>query len=96
MGVETDVKSVRLAASGVARDVRTRVKGVYIVHSAAASTLQLRDGGAAGTILLELDVPAANTSPVWVEIPGNGVLFGADVYATFGASVVAATLFYTS
>ena len=94
--MSSDVKSVRRTTSGTARAVRSRVKGVYIVHGASTGTVQLRDGGAGGTILCELDTPSTNTSPIWVEFPDNGILFETDIYVTLGTGVTAVTVFYTS
>lgn len=92
--MQTDVRSVRLAASGAALDTRSRVKGIYVVHAASPGTVQLRDGGASGPIQVELDFPTSNTSPVWVDFPGEGVLFETDVYVTFGANITAVSIFY--
>jgi hypothetical protein len=94
--MSSDVKSVRLTASGTARIIRSRLKGVYVVHAASPGTVQVRDGGASGPILLELDLPSTNTSPVWVECPDNGILFDTDMYVTFGANITGVTVFYTS
>lgn len=92
--MQTDVSSVRLTASGTAVAYRTRVKGVYFTHGASAGTVQLRDGGASGAILLELDYPSTNTSPIWMELPGEGILFETDVYVTFGATLAGVTVVY--
>ena len=91
----TNVKSVRVAATGIARPVRTRVKGVYITHGASAGSVTLRDGGAGGAVELQLDTVASNTYPTYLRLPGDGILFDTDVHVTLGTGVTSVTLFYT-
>ena len=89
--MQTDVKALRVTASGAVTDTRSRVKSVTMVGTGGAGNLKLRDGGASGTIRLELDVPASGD--LSVLIPGEGVLFYNDVYAEVTA-LTAATIFY--
>lgn len=87
----TDVQSARLTATGAATTRRSRVRGVVLTGTAGAGTLELRDGGAGGAPLLTLDV-LANAS-LDIGIPGNGVLFDKDVYATL-TGLTSAVIFY--
>ena len=82
MSMQTDVKSAYLAATGTAvASSRTRVKSVIIACTATAGSVVLRDGGASGVTLLQIDTPAAAAIQN-VLIPGEGILFGTDVHGT--------------
>lgn len=92
--MQTNVKSTRLAATGTVRSVRTRIKGVYVMPSATAGSLTLRDGGAGGSVQMVIDTPASATEPLYLRLPGEGVLFETDVHATL-SNVTSTTLFFT-
>jgi hypothetical protein len=81
MSTQTDVKSAYLAATGTAVSNRVRVKSLVIACTATAGSVVLRDGGASGTTLLQVDTPAAATISN-VLLPGEGILFGTDVHGT--------------
>jgi len=82
MAMQYDVKNVHANASGSLVSYRTRVKGIVITSTGAgAGTVQLKNGGSSGTVLLEVDVPATAAFHN-VVIPGEGVLFDSNVYAT--------------
>jgi hypothetical protein len=80
--MQYDVKNVHANASGSLVAYRTRVKGIIITSTGAgAGTMLLKDGGSGGTTLVEVDVPATAAFHN-VLVPGEGVLFGTNVYAT--------------
>lgn len=87
----TDVNSVRLTATATAVAHRTRVRSVVLTGTAGAGSLTLRDGGAGGPILLQLDTLA--NSAIDVDVPGDGVLFGTDVHATI-SGLAAVVIFH--
>lgn len=89
--MSTDVKSVRATVTGTAVAFPVRIKGAQLLGGASAGTVQLRDGGAGGELLMELDVGIG--ASVNVRIPENGVRFMTDVHITV-TNVAAATLFY--
>ena len=60
---------------------RTRVKAVYIVPSAGAGSVVLRDGGVTGPIKVTLNTLAGATASDYIEFPGQGLLFQTNVYA---------------
>ena len=60
---------------------RTRVKAVYIVPSAGAGTVVLRDGGVTGPIKVTLNTLSGATASDYIEFPGEGLLFQTNVYA---------------
>ena len=95
MTMQTDVKSKHLNASGSVFAGRTRVKGFSICATASTSgTMLLKDGGSSGTTLLEIDIPSnSNPNSFYVLVPGEGVLFSTDVYATL-TNIASVTVFY--
>jgi hypothetical protein len=94
MAMQTDVKSTRLTASGDVFIDRCRLKSMYLFGGATAGTVQFKDGGASGTILCEVDVPAITVGPVYILVPNEGVLFRSSIYAAFTGGVAAVTAFY--
>jgi len=95
MTMQYDVKSIHLNASGSIFGSRARVKGFSICASASlAGTLILRDGGSGGTNTIEIDIPAnSNPNSFYVLVPGEGVLFSTNIYATM-TNLASVTVFY--
>ena len=94
MSMQNDVRSTRRTTSGTVVSGRTRLRAVSLLAGAAVGTVQLRDGGASGTILCELDTPASVTATVQFLLPGEGILFNTDIYATLTGGTLAVTAFY--
>ena len=87
--MQTDVLvSVPLTASGQFTDqtptalTRCRVKAVYIVPTATAGSLVLRDGGSSSTIKATINTVASATQPTYMLFPGEGLVFQTAVYGT--------------
>lgn len=95
MSMQGDVKSVHINATGSVYAARTRVKGFSICGTASqAGTLLLKDGGASGSTLIEIDIPSnSNPNSFYVAIPQEGVLFSSNVYATL-TNIASVTVFY--
>ena len=93
--MQGDVSSTHRNSTGTVYAARTRVKGFSICATASsAGTLLLRDGGASGTVLIEIDIPSnSNPNSFYVAIPQEGVLFETSVYATL-TNIASATFFY--
>lgn len=91
--MQSDIQSTRLTASGSVFGGPGRVKGVYFVAGASAGTVEIRDGGASGTVLVTLDTPADATVTRYLEIPSAGVRCETDVFVTL-TDVTAVTVFY--
>ena len=89
--MQTDVKANSLAASGSVFADRTRVKGMVIEPGTGPGSVVLKDGGASGTTVMTVNT-TANGEPFNVLIPGEGVLFNTNVYATLTDAKV--TVFY--
>ena len=87
--MQTDVlASVPLTSSGQFTDqatnniARCRVKSIYIVPTATAGSLVLRDGGSGGTVKATFNTVASATQPTYMLMPGEGLLFQTAVYGT--------------
>ena len=95
MGMQYDVKAVHTNASASIVGYRTRVKGFSICATAStAGTLQLKDGGSGGAVLLEVDIPSnSNPNSFYTLIPGEGILFQQSVYAAL-TGVASVTVYY--
>jgi hypothetical protein len=89
--MQTDVKAISLAASGSVFGSRTRVKGLVIEPGSTAGSVALLDGGSGGTTVMTINTPASGQVSN-VLIPGEGVLFLTDVYASLSNAKV--TVFY--
>lgn len=100
MTMLTDVlASIPLTATGQAQNQaaanlsRCRVKAVYIVPAGTAGSVVLKDGGSGGSTIVTFNTVASATQPTYILLPGEGLLFRTDVYATI-TSIGSITLFY--
>jgi hypothetical protein len=92
--MQTDVKSQHLTASGsIASLSRARFKSISYRGNGTDGFVKLRDGGASGAILCELDVGTSDSFTIYVLLPGEGILFPNGIYADL-SNVSAATVFY--
>jgi hypothetical protein len=58
-----------------------------------AGDIIFRDGGAAGTIRLQFNIPANTNNPFANLIPGEGILFTTDIHVTL-PTAAKVTVFY--
>ena len=96
MTMQYDVKSAHLNAAGTFYAAPTRVKGLIICPAiSTAATVQLKDGGSSGAVLLEIDI-ASNSNPntYTFDVPGEGIKFNTSVYLALSASITGITIFY--
>ena len=94
--MQTDVKSAHASTASTLFNGPTRLKGLIICPAAStAATIQFKDGGSSGPILLEIDV-ASNTNPntYTFDIPGEGIRFSSTLYLALSAAVTGVTAFY--
>jgi hypothetical protein len=93
---QTDVKSAHLNAAGSLYTGRARIKGVIIAPAVStAVAIQLRDGGATGPIVLEIDSPSnSNPNSYYVAVPGEGILCASTIHLTLSAAITGITIFY--
>ncbi len=87
MGMQTDVLASRPRTdAGQLLDQnslvigRCRVKAIYIVPNAAAGQVIFRDGGSGGPIKITVNTVASASTPDYVLMPGEGLLFQENVY----------------
>jgi hypothetical protein len=71
---------------------RNRLKGAVLTATATAGSVVFKDGGASGTTLLTLNTPAVADFHD-IIIPGEGILFGTDIYVAV-TNVSSVTIFY--
>ena len=95
MAMQYDVKAAHLNASGSVYPAPARVKGFSICATASAvGTLLLKNGGASGTTLIEIDIPSnSNPNSFYVLVPGEGVRFTTNIYASL-TNIASVTVFY--
>lgn len=89
--MQTDVKAKSLSTSDSVYGDRTRVKGMVITPGGSAGSVILKNGGSGGTTIMTINT-VANGETFNVIIPGEGVLFSTNVYATLSNATV--TVFY--
>jgi hypothetical protein len=89
MAMQTDVKaSAALTSTGDFKDQNTnnlgrvRVKAIYIVPTATAGSVTLKDGGSGGATVVVINTVASATQPTYMLMPGQGLLFETSVYGT--------------
>ena len=59
---------------------RCRVKAIYIIPNAAAGEVVFKDGGSGGPIKITVGTIASASTPDYMLIPGEGLLFQENVY----------------
>jgi hypothetical protein len=94
--MQTDVKSSHLSAAGTLFAGPTRLKGLIVCPAVStAATIQFKDGGSSGPILLEIDI-ASNSNPntYTFDVPGEGIKFSSSLYLALSAAVTGVTAFY--
>ena len=61
------------------------LRSISCLGTSTAGHLEFRDGGATGTLLLEVSVPGNANNVSNVLIPGPGILFTTDCHVTMPA-----------
>lgn len=79
--MSNDVIAVTLSTTGSVYSARCRVRQIIMSCGSTGGSLVLRDGGATGTVLLDVDTPA-NAGFVEFCLAGRGILFEESVHAT--------------
>jgi len=86
----SDLESKKMTASGYVFQGPGRVMGIFL-YAKQEGTLILRDGGAGGTI--KIDLTCKHDAGGYINFSGHGVRFSTDIYASLTA-VDAATIFW--
>lgn len=88
----TDVRSVTLTADGTVYAARQRIRHITYLATGTGGSIVLKDGGASGTVKLNVATPAI-ADAYDIVIPGEGILFETDVYLDL-TNVASVTFFY--
>ena len=93
--MQTDVSAAYVtSASTSVFTGRIRLKGIY-VNASGAATIALTDGSSSGQQLFKVDMPASATdNPIYVPIPGEGIVFLNGIYVNTLSGVNSVTVFY--
>lgn len=92
MGYMSDLQSTYRNNDGYVFTGRTRIKAIYVSPDIGVGSVVLRDGGAGGTVLYKIDVPAGS-SAIYMSLPEDGILFKGGAYADL-TTVISATFFW--
>lgn len=94
MGGYANLKATRVTADGSIVARPARVYAIWIDSAAGGGLVQIRDGGSGGTVLIPVSAPAA-VGGHYIDLPGDGMKFGTNVYADLPASgITSVTIFY--
>jgi hypothetical protein len=88
----SDLQSTYRNNDGYVFTGRTRIKAIYVSPDTGVGAVVLRDGGAGGTVLYKIDVPAGS-SAIYMSLPEDGILFKDGAYADL-TTVISATFFW--
>ena len=96
---KVNVKSKHVTTSVEISAGPSRIFSIYYASEAALGTIVILDGGASGTELLKIDVPAgtgtAGEDIVYqVDVPGDGLWCKTSSYCTVTGGVDKVTVFY--
>jgi hypothetical protein len=86
MSTQTNVFAVHSEATGTVYAGATNLAGYQCLSGGTAGDIIFRDGGAAGTIRLQFNIPANTNNPFGNIIPGNGIRFTTDIHVTLPTS----------
>jgi hypothetical protein len=92
MSTLTNVFSSHADATGAIYAGATNLAGYQALSGGTAGEIVFRDGGASGTILLKMNIPANTNNPFANILPGNGIRFNTSIHVTLPASA-AITIF---
>lgn len=88
----SDVKMVRVTATGAARTTRSRLRKVSVlISNAGAGRLTITDGDGGATLF---DVDFAANGQASLSVPDRGILAERGLFVSAATNVAAATLFY--
>ena len=91
MATLTNVFSKHANVTGTIYSGATNLGGYQIKPGGTAGPIQLIDGGANGSVLMEIDL-TINTAIISTLLPGNGIRFNTDIYAVLPSNA-AMTIF---
>ena len=87
------IKSAHLTTTGTLVTGRGYLRSLIFLSGGTAGDIILKDGGASGAVVAQLNVPANTNNPVAMDIPGAGILYETDLHVTLATSAKI-TVFY--
>jgi hypothetical protein len=87
----TNVFSAHADATGTIYAGATNLAGYQLASGGVAGEIVFRDGGAAGTVRLRVNI-TTNTAVISTLVPGNGIRFNTNIHVTLPTSA-AVTIF---
>lgn len=72
---------------------RNRIKAIYIIPDTGAGSVVFKDGGASGSVKLTVNTLASSSSPDYILIPDQGLLFQTNIYVDL-TDVISVMVFY--
>jgi hypothetical protein len=89
--MSSDVKAKKITATGALAVGPARIKGLSFVQPGTPGSIVVRDGGATGAVLLDLDLTSTSTS--YIDLPHDGIRSVADPHLTLTV-VTSVTVIY--
>lgn len=86
------VHAVTVTATGTAYAGRARLKGLNYIATTTAGSIVVRDGGATGSVVLNLATPAVADAYDLI-IPDDGILCSTNMHVTL-TNVTSLTMIY--
>lgn len=85
----TNVFAAHRDSTGVIYAGATNLAGYQLLSGGTAGEIVFRDGGASGTVLMRVNIPATPTNPISTLLPGTGIRFTTNIHVTLptGAAV---------
>lgn len=87
------IRSAAVQATGTLVANPCLVRFAYVRSGATAGSAIFRDGGAGGTIKLQIDTPASAAALISIPIPAPGLAFDTDVHVTLTNANAATVIF---
>ena len=82
MSTLTNVFSAHADATGTIYAGATNLAGYQALAGGTAGEIVFRNGGASGTVLLRINIPANTNNPFANILPGNGIRFTTNIHVT--------------
>jgi len=91
VSIDSDIKAVRVTATGDTGSGRARLRGIHVSAAAGGGRLTITDGNG-GTTLFDADFTASTDGEV--DIPGNGIIAKNGLWVSAITNITSVTLFY--
>lgn len=89
----SDIKMVRVTATGSAHAGPARIVGYHVNHSAAGLGRLTITDGSGGSTVLDVDYPAA-AGVDYAELTQGGIRCSTNIWVSAATNITSATIFY--